>query len=105
MELILDLLFFFSSRRRHTRLTCDWSSDVCSSDLWNMMMSMSGAWFFVVASEAITVGDKTITLPGIGAYVAMAIDQKSLSAVGWAILAMGIVILIYDQCMFRPLVA
>src|SRR6266571_8131172 len=27
------LLFFFSSRRRHTRLTCDWSSDVCSSDL------------------------------------------------------------------------
>src|SRR5690242_21408161 len=26
-------LFFFSSRRRHTRLTCDWSSDVCSSDL------------------------------------------------------------------------
>src|SRR6266571_5908924 len=27
-------LFFFSSRRRHTRLTCDWSSDVCSSDLW-----------------------------------------------------------------------
>src|SRR5690242_21956667 len=27
------LLFFFSSRRRHTRLTCDWSSDMCSSDL------------------------------------------------------------------------
>src|SRR4051812_49491306 len=27
------ILFFFSSRRRHTRLTCDWSSDVCSSDL------------------------------------------------------------------------
>src|SRR6266480_6630852 len=27
------VLFFFSSRRRHTRLTCDWSSDVCSSDL------------------------------------------------------------------------
>src|SRR6266480_5374849 len=28
-----SVLFFFSSRRRHTRLTCDWSSDVCSSDL------------------------------------------------------------------------
>src|SRR5260221_9731802 len=28
-----DLLFFFSSRRRHTRSLCDWSSDVCSSDL------------------------------------------------------------------------
>src|SRR6266571_2010041 len=28
------IFFFFSSRRRHTRLTCDWSSDVCSSDLF-----------------------------------------------------------------------
>src|SRR6266480_6042807 len=28
-----SVFFFFSSRRRHTRLTCDWSSDVCSSDL------------------------------------------------------------------------
>src|SRR5438477_10693251 len=31
--LFLIFYFFFSSRRRHTRLTCDWSSDVCSSDL------------------------------------------------------------------------
>src|SRR5690242_21666573 len=30
---MIDFFFFFSSRRRHTRLTCDWSSDVCSSDL------------------------------------------------------------------------
>src|SRR5690242_21490956 len=30
---VIVLIFFFSSRRRHTRLTCDWSSDVCSSDL------------------------------------------------------------------------
>src|SRR5438034_7035889 len=30
---VLVLLFFFSSRRRHTRSLCDWSSDVCSSDL------------------------------------------------------------------------
>src|SRR2546430_13734581 len=27
-------IYFFSSRRRHTRFDCDWSSDVCSSDLW-----------------------------------------------------------------------
>src|SRR2546427_5095228 len=31
--LLLFLFFFFSSRRRHTRFDCDWSSDVCSSDL------------------------------------------------------------------------
>jgi NitT/TauT family transport system permease protein len=94
--------FHFSTWQRFWRLDVPFAMPGL---VWNMMMSMSGAWFFVVASEAITVGDKTITLPGIGAYVAMAIDQKSLTAVGWAILAMTIVILIYDQCMFRPLVA
>ncbi len=73
--------------------------------VWNMMMSMSGAWFFVVASEAITVGDEQITLPGIGSYVARAIQEKDLGAVGWAILAMTVVIVLYDQVMFRPLVA
>lgn len=73
--------------------------------VWNMMMSMSGGWFFVVASEAITVGDKTITLPGIGSYLAEAIAQQRLGAVGWAVLAMLLVILAYDQLLFRPLVA
>lgn len=40
--------------------------------IWNMMMSMSGGWFFVVASEAITVGDRTVDLPGIGSWLATA---------------------------------
>jgi NitT/TauT family transport system permease protein len=73
--------------------------------IWNAMMSMSGTWFFVVASEAISVGNTTVSLPGVGSYVALAIERKDLSAVGWAILAMGVVILIYDQLLFRPLVA
>ncbi|MFT4068984.1 ABC transporter permease [Paraburkholderia sp.] len=73
--------------------------------IWNMMMSMSGGWFFVVASEAITVGNRTITLPGIGAYLAQAIAEKNLHAIGWVILAMTVVILAYDQFLFRPLVA
>jgi NitT/TauT family transport system permease protein len=73
--------------------------------VWNMMMSMSGGWFFVVASEAITVGDQTITLPGIGSFLALAIAQKDMHAVGYVILTMIVVILIYDQFLFRPLVA
>jgi NitT/TauT family transport system permease protein len=73
--------------------------------LWNMMMSMSGAWFFVVASEAITVGDRTIILPGIGSFVATAISARNLAAIGYAILAMLVVIALYDWLMFRPLVA
>lgn len=73
--------------------------------VWNTMMSMSGGWFFVVASEAISVGDTTITLPGVGSYVALAIKEQNLAAVGWAVLAMLAVILMYDQFLFRPLVA
>jgi NitT/TauT family transport system permease protein len=73
--------------------------------IWNMMMSMSGSWFFVVASEAISVGNTTITLPGVGSYIALAIEKRDLAAVGYAILTMLIVILIYDQVLFRPLVA
>jgi NitT/TauT family transport system permease protein len=73
--------------------------------LWNTMMSMSGGWFFVVASEAISVGKTTIALPGIGSYVALAIAHRDLAAVGWAVLAMLVVILLYDQLLFRPIVA
>ena len=73
--------------------------------IWNMMVSMSGSWFFVVASEAISVGKTTVTLPGIGSYIALAIAKEDLAAIVWAIAAMLVVILLYDQLLFRPLVA
>jgi NitT/TauT family transport system permease protein len=73
--------------------------------IWNMMMSMSGGWFFVVASEAIAVGSHTVSLPGVGSYVALAIDHRNLGAIGWALVTMLAVILLYDQLFFRPLVA
>src|SRR5277367_5580990 len=73
--------------------------------IWNTMMSMSGGWFFVVASEAITVGNTTVTLPGIGSYVALAIEKQNLPAIGYAILTMLLVIIAYDQLLFRPVVA
>ncbi len=73
--------------------------------VWNTMMSMSGGWFFVVASEAVTVGDNTWKLPGIGSYVALALEKQDIWAVVWAILTMLVVILAYDQLLFRPLVA
>jgi NitT/TauT family transport system permease protein len=73
--------------------------------IWNTMMSMSGGWFFVVASEAITVGDTTVQLPGIGSWLALAISEKDFAAIGWAVLAMAILIFLYDQLLFRPIVA
>ena len=73
--------------------------------VWNTMMSMSGGWFFVVASEAITVGDTTVKLPGIGSWLAVAIADRNIAAVVQAVLVMAIVILAYDQLLFRPIVA
>jgi NitT/TauT family transport system permease protein len=73
--------------------------------IWNMMMSMSGGWFFVVASEAITVGPTTVKLPGIGSWLALAIAQQDIAAVAMAVGTMALVILAYDQLMFRPIVA
>jgi NitT/TauT family transport system permease protein len=94
--------FRFSAWQRFWRLEVPFAMPGL---IWNMMMSMSGSWFFIVASEAITVGNTTITLPGIGAYLARATDEKNLAAVGWVILAMIVVIILYDQLLFRPLVA
>jgi NitT/TauT family transport system permease protein len=73
--------------------------------VWNAMMSMSGGWFFVVASEAITVGNTTVTLPGIGSYLAIAIERQNFYAVAQAVGAMALVIIAYDQLFFRPIVA
>ena len=41
------------------------------------MISMSGGWFFVVQAEAISVGKTTVLLPGVGSYVALAIERKT----------------------------
>ncbi len=73
--------------------------------VWNMMMSMSGGWFMLVASEAVTVGNTSFQLPGIGSYIAVALEARSIHAVLYAIVAMLVVILAYDQLLFRPLVA
>ncbi len=73
--------------------------------VWNMMMSMSGGWFFVVAAEAISVGNTSVTLPGVGSYIAAAVAARDMAAIGWAIATMFTVILLYDQFLFRPMIA
>ncbi len=95
-------LFGLSSWQKFWKLEASYATP---NLIWNTMMSVSGGWFFVVASEAITVGKTSVTLPGIGSYVAQAIVSKDLSAIGFALLTMLIVILLYDQLLFRPLVA
>ncbi|MBV9491932.1 MAG: ABC transporter permease subunit, partial [Verrucomicrobia bacterium] len=73
--------------------------------IWNSMMSFGGGWFFVAQSEAISVLNKNIKLPGLGSYMATAVDQGDNYAALWAIVAMLAVILITDQLVWRPLLA
>ncbi|ROM79025.1 sulfonate ABC transporter permease [Pseudomonas brassicacearum] len=94
--------FAFSPWQRFVRLELPFATPGL---VWNMMMSMSGGWFFVVASEAITVGDTTVSLPGIGSWLALAIEHKDIAAIAWAVLAMAGVIVLYDLLFFRPIVA
>lgn len=94
--------FHLSAWQRFWRIDVPFSMP---SLLWNTMVSMSAGWFFVVASEAITVSKQEILLPGIGSYISVAIKAKDMHAIGYAVFAMFCVILIYDQLLFRPLVA
>ncbi len=94
--------FRLSSTRRFLRLELPFA---IPGLVWNAMMSMSGGWFFVVASEAITVGNTTVALPGIGSWLAIAIARRDAVAVAWAVGAMAVLILLYDQLFFRPIVA
>jgi NitT/TauT family transport system permease protein len=94
--------FCFSPWRRFVRLELPFATPGL---VWNVMMSMSGGWFFVVASEAITVGKTTIALPGIGSWLALAIQRQDMRAVAIGVGAMAVVILLYDQLVFRPVVA
>src|SRR5579862_8299888 len=72
--------------------------------VWNGMMSFGGGWFFLAASEAISVLNRQYTLPGIGSYVAAAIQAKDFSALAWAVATMIVLILIIDQLFWKPLV-
>lgn len=73
--------------------------------VWNAMMSFGGGWFFVAASESISVLNQQHTLPGIGSYVTQAVAQQNMGALGAAILAMASMILLVDQLLWRPLIA
>lgn len=73
--------------------------------MWNSMMSFGGGWFFVAQSEAISVHNQNVKLPGLGSYMAAAVDAGDTRAAIYAILAMIVTIVLIDQLVWRPLVA
>lgn len=73
--------------------------------VWNSMVSFGGGWFFLAASEAITVLGQDIRLPGIGSYLATAVASADWHAIWAAIVAMVLLIVVIDFFFFRPLLA
>ncbi|HUH71078.1 MAG TPA: ABC transporter permease subunit [Mycobacterium sp.] len=73
--------------------------------VWNGMMSFGGGWFFLTASEALSVNNHKFALPGIGAYVASASDEGNLGRVLLAIVAMIVMIIGVNALFWRPLTA
>jgi NitT/TauT family transport system permease protein len=73
--------------------------------IWNSMMSFGGGWFFVAQSEAISVMNKDIKLPGLGSFMATAIEKGDNHAALLAVVAMLALILTTDQIIWRPMLA
>jgi len=73
--------------------------------VWNSMMSMAGGWFFLTVNEAFTLGSRDFRLPGVGSYMAVAIEKGDSRAMLWAIVAMALMIITVDQLLWKPLVA
>lgn len=73
--------------------------------LWNSMLSWAGGWFFLMAAEIFTVGEKDFRLLGLGAYLQEAANQENYRAIGLGILTLVLVIVLLDQLVWRPLLA
>lgn len=73
--------------------------------VWNSMMSWAGGWFFLMAAEIFTVGDRDFRLPGLGAYLKEAAAQGNVTAMGWGLAMLIAVIVVLDQLVWRPLLA
>ncbi|MGH4030123.1 ABC transporter permease [Actinomycetota bacterium Odt1-20B] len=93
---------------RFTKWMRFWKVELPSGTIglvWNGMMSFGGGWFFLVASEAVTIGDKDYALPGVGSYAGAAIADGDLGKVGWAILTMAVMVIGVNFLFWRPLTA
>lgn len=73
--------------------------------VWNSMVSVANGWFFLMASEAFRQGSQDFRLPGVGAYMAVAVDRGDVQAQLYAILTMLLIVVLLDQLVWKPVVA
>jgi len=69
---------------------------------WNSMLAMAGGWFFLMVCEAFTLGTRDFKLPGLGAYISVAIAQHRVPAICAGITAMVLMIIVVDTAIWRP---
>lgn len=93
-------IFRFSWWQRFTTLEFPFGAPTL---VWNSMMSWAGGWFFLMAAEMFTLGERDFRLPGLGAFLQTAADAGDLTAIGWGLFCLVLVIIMLDQLVWRPL--
>lgn len=73
--------------------------------VWNSMMSWAGGWFFLMAAEQFTLGDRSFQLPGLGSYLRTAADAGDIAALFLGLATLVAVIVLLDQLVWRPVIA
>src|SRR6266849_634583 len=73
--------------------------------VWNSMMSWAGGWFFLMAAEQFTLGDKDFRLAGLGSYLKASADAGDVTALVLGLGTLIGIIVLLDQLVWRPLVA
>jgi len=73
--------------------------------VWNSMVSVANGWFFLMAAEAFKLGSRDFRLPGLGAYMSVAVEQGNVRAEVFAILSMLTLVILLDQLVWKPIVA
>ncbi|HEY7418207.1 MAG TPA: ABC transporter permease subunit [Ktedonobacteraceae bacterium] len=73
--------------------------------IWNSMMSWAGGWFFLMASEQFTLGNRSFQLPGLGSYLQRAANANNTGALLMGLFTLIALIVLLDFFFWRPLVA
>lgn len=73
--------------------------------VWNSIMSVAGAWFFLMACEMFVLGPRDFRLPGLGSYLQTAAGTGNGTAIAWGLFTMVAIIVATDQLIWRPVIA
>ncbi len=72
--------------------------------VWNSMISWAGGWFFLMASEMFTLGNRSFQLPGLGSYLQSVSSSKDYSAIIYGLATLVLIIIFLDRFIWQPLV-